>query len=177
MFCFWQNLFSVCPSCCKHSAAETSCLFPEWLSVSPPVATQLEYTRWWDFEKTSTNLFHVPNDFTTICHRYHRGKLLQHGVTPPPGLQNNWNDTAAVSCVMKRTACSNGHRISKQTRPLCCGRCCRSESGFTCNWSKDVTCSDRNNHRQDRRCPRRAAAGDHLLLKSLTWFYINDEAG
>lgn len=56
---------------------------------------------------------------------------VQHEVTPPPGLQNNRTDTAAVFCVVKHEACSNGRRISKQTGPSCRDRCSHSESGLT----------------------------------------------
>lgn len=96
-------------------------------------------------------------------------KQLQHQ-TPPTGLHNSLIDTAAVSCVVKHEACSNGRRISKQTRPSCRDRCSHGESGLTCNWSKGFTHSTRRNRRQDRGSPRRPTAGDQLLLKSVTGF-------
>lgn len=110
----------------------------------------------------------VPDDLLIVCDQYHQDKLLQHEVTPPTGLQNNQIDTAAVSCVVKHEACSNGHRISKQTRPSCRDRCSLSESGLTCNWCKHFTFSTRQNHTQHRGSPRRLTAGDQQLLKSVT---------
>lgn len=117
----------------------------------------------------------LPNDLQIICGQYDQNKVLQREVTPPPGLQNNQRDTAAVSCVLKHESCSNGHRKSKQTGPSCRDRCSHSESGITENWSKRFTyCSTRRNHRSDKGSPMRPTAGDKLQRKSGTRFYTHN---
>ncbi len=120
--------------------------------------------------KTCVRLWRIFHHLATIqmcpviiSDQYHQDKPLQHEMTPPTGLQNNRTDTAAVSCVVKHEACSNGRRISKQTGPSCRDRCSHSESGLTCNWSKRFTYSTRHNHRQDCGSPRRPTAGDQQL--------------
>lgn len=129
---------------------------PTWKEKTAPATTQVRYP----VEHLSWSKESHPSP----------SSIMQHEMTPPTGLQNNLIDAAAVSCVVKHEACSNGRRVSKQTGLGCKNRCGLSESGLSCNRPMHFTYSASYNHRQDRGSPRRLTAGDQLLLKSVTWF-------
>lgn len=149
---------SHCPqvSCCKDTRQRNQ------LSLcSPLTATQLMVS----IRRTIQILAPLQMCRTIInCDQLHQNKLLQHKMTPPTRLQNNRTDTAAVPCVLKHEARSNGRRISKQTGPGCRDRCSRSESGLNCNRSKALlhTAADTTTDRtrsipQETGCWRAAA--------------------
>lgn len=144
-FCLWQksilSLPAEMPHVQQHAVSSVqqkpvASLQSELRHVHQLSRTQVTCVR---IRRITHHLTAVQMYSVIICDQYQWDRLLQHEMTPPTGLQNNQTGTAAVSCVVKHEACSNGHRISKQTRPSCRDRCTRSESGLTSNRSKRFT--------------------------------------
>lgn len=183
-FCLWQNLFSVCPQKCYNAGQHAV----NARQQKPVVSLQMKLflrrsDNWLDLKDLHSIMERPPppyyssnlaNDLLIICDQFHQGPL-QHEMTPPTGLQNNRIDTAAVPCVAKHEACSNGRRTSKQTRRSRRDRCSLSESGLASQSVPTFRISTRQNHRQDTGSPRRPTAGEQLLFKSVTHFSIIDE--